>query len=61
MTAKEAIKMLKERGWEEARQSGSHRIFKHSENPNNVSVSVHSSKDIPKGTLKSILKTAGII
>lgn len=61
MTAKEAIKILEERGWEEVRQRGSHRIFKHSDNPNNVSIPVHSSKDIPKGTLNSILKKAGIM
>lgn len=61
MTAKEVIKILEERGWKEVRQSGSHKVFKHSGNPNNISVPVHSSKDIPRGTLKSILKTAGIV
>ena len=61
MTAKEVIKLLEGKGWKEVRQSGSHKIFKHSDNPNNVSVPVHSSKDIPKGTLRSILKTAGIV
>ncbi len=60
MTAREVIKMLKLNGWYEVRQSGSHKIFKHPDNPNNVSVPVHSGKDIPKGTLNGILKTAGI-
>ena len=60
MTASEVIKLLKGNGWNEVRQSGSHKIFKHPDNPNNVSVPVHSGKDIPKGTLNNILKTAGI-
>ena len=60
MTANEVIKLLKGKGWNEVRQSGSHKIFKHPDNPNNVSVPVHSGKDIPKGTLNNILKTAGI-
>jgi predicted RNA binding protein YcfA (HicA-like mRNA interferase family) len=60
MTAKEVIKLLEGNGWSEARQSGSHKIFKHPDNPNNIAVPVHSGKDIPKGTLNKILKTAGI-
>ena len=60
MTAREVIKVLELNGWYEVRQSGSHKIFKHPENPYNVSVPVHGGKDIPKGTLNGILKTAGI-
>jgi predicted RNA binding protein YcfA (HicA-like mRNA interferase family) len=60
MTSKEVIKLLEKNGWSEARQNGSHKIFRHTENPNNVSVPVHSGKDIPIGTLKSILKIAGL-
>ena len=60
MTAKEVIRLLEKNGWSEARQSGSHKIFKHPTNPNNVSVPVHSSQDLKKGTLNDILKKAGI-
>jgi predicted RNA binding protein YcfA (HicA-like mRNA interferase family) len=60
MTSKEVIKLLEKNGWSEARQTGSHKVFKHLENPNNIAVPVHSGKDIPIGTLKNILKTAGL-
>jgi predicted RNA binding protein YcfA (HicA-like mRNA interferase family) len=60
MKVKEVIKLLTQNNWVEVRQSGSHKIFKHPTNPNNVSVPVHSSQDLKKGTLNDILKKAGI-
>jgi predicted RNA binding protein YcfA (HicA-like mRNA interferase family) len=60
MTAKEVIRLLEKNGWSEARQRGSHKIFKHLENPNNIPVPVHSSQDLKKGTLNDIFKKAGI-
>lgn len=61
MTARDLIKILEEKQWVEVRQKGSHKIFKHLENTKIISIPVHSGKDIPKGTLKSILKTAEIV
>ncbi|MCA0233501.1 MAG: type II toxin-antitoxin system HicA family toxin [Bacteroidetes bacterium] len=60
MNAKQVIKLLEENGWFEVRQKGSHRIFKHPINPDNIPVADHGTKDIPIGTLKAILKKAGI-
>jgi predicted RNA binding protein YcfA (HicA-like mRNA interferase family) len=60
MTAKQVIRLLEKNGWSEARQTGSHKIFKHPDFEKNIPVPVHSGKDIPKGTLHSILKTAGL-
>jgi predicted RNA binding protein YcfA (HicA-like mRNA interferase family) len=60
MTAKEVIKLLEKNGWSEARQTGSHKIFKHPNNQNNIPVPVHSGKDLKKGTLHDILKKAEI-
>lgn len=60
MKAKELIKKLEKEGWNEVRQSGSHRILKHSEKKETLSIPDHDPKDIPIGTLKSILKKAGL-
>lgn len=56
---REVIRRLKQDGWYEAGQSGSHKQFKHPTNSGRVTV-VHPKRDIPKGTLKSIEKQAGI-
>ena len=60
MTAKEVIRLLKQKEWIEIRQTGSHKIFKNPSVRNNISVPIHSGKDIRKGTLRKILKEANI-
>ena len=47
-------------GWYQARQVGSHRIFKHPSKAATISVPDHGPKDIAIGTLNSILKQAGL-
>lgn len=59
MTAREVVKRLKAEGWFEVRREGSHRHFAHDDRPGIVTVSIHGSKDIPKGTLGSIFRQAG--
>ena len=56
---KEVIKLLKNDGWIEKTQKGSHLQLVHPEKPGKVTVPIHSG-DIPKGTLNSILKQAGL-
>lgn len=56
---KELIKALKRLGFEEHRQSGSHLIMKHS-NGLRTTVPIHGGKDVPKGTLKAILRDTEI-
>lgn len=46
-------------GWIFKKQTGSHRHYTHSCKPGKVTIPFHS-KDIPKGTERSILKQAGI-
>lgn len=41
------------------RHSGSHKQFKHEDKPALITVPVHGSKDLAKGTLVSISKQAG--
>lgn len=56
----ELIKRLEAAGWVEVRQSGSHKIFKHPDNPDNISVPVHSKKDLKPGLVSKLLKKAGL-
>jgi predicted RNA binding protein YcfA (HicA-like mRNA interferase family) len=58
-TPKEIIKLLEEKGFVFDRASGSHQIFMLPDRSKRVIVPLHK-KDLPKGTLLSILKQAGI-
>ena len=59
MNSREIIKKLKEDGWLEVAQAGSHKQFKHGTKSGRVTVP-SPSKDVPLGTLRSIEKQAGI-
>jgi len=60
MTAKEAEKLIKSDGWYELRSSGSsHKQYKHPTKKGKVTISFHLG-DIPPGTLRSIMKQAGV-
>jgi predicted RNA binding protein YcfA (HicA-like mRNA interferase family) len=58
VTGRELIKLLRKHGWQLDRITGSHHIMKKQEKT--LTVPVHSKRDIPKGTLISILKEAGL-
>jgi len=58
MTGKELIKLLKKKGWTLDRIKGSHHIM--IKEDLTVVVPVHGNREIPKGTLESILKHAGL-
>jgi predicted RNA binding protein YcfA (HicA-like mRNA interferase family) len=60
MKASELIKILEAKGWYFVRQRGSHKIFKHKDFKNNISVPEHGAKDLKPGTLSGILKDAGV-
>jgi predicted RNA binding protein YcfA (HicA-like mRNA interferase family) len=51
--------MLEDEGWKLVRVSGSHHHFKHPVKHGLVTVP-HPRKDLPIGTVKSILKIAGL-
>ncbi|HIF6375162.1 TPA: type II toxin-antitoxin system HicA family toxin, partial [Acinetobacter baumannii] len=53
------IKMIEADGWYEVRVSGSHHHFKHPTKKGLVTIP-HPKKDLPNGTVKSILKQAGL-
>ena len=60
MTANELIRLLEDHGWYFVRQKGSHKTFKHDQNSQVITVPDHGKKDLKKGTLNDILKTAGL-
>lgn len=53
------IKMLEEDGWVLKNAKGSHHHFKHPIKKGKVTVP-HPKKDLPQGTVNSILKQAGL-
>ncbi|MFA6427564.1 MAG: type II toxin-antitoxin system HicA family toxin [Candidatus Magasanikbacteria bacterium] len=59
LTSKEIIKILKQNDFELDHVSGSHYIFYNKKRDSRVVVPYHC-KVLPIGTLKSILKSAGI-
>jgi predicted RNA binding protein YcfA (HicA-like mRNA interferase family) len=59
MKSLDVLKRLKAKGWFEVKTRGSHVQLKHPSKPGRVTVP-HPKRDIPKGTLKSIEKQAGI-
>jgi len=59
VNSREVIRMLRRDGWYEVHQVGSHKQFKHPVKPGRVTVP-HPRRDIPRGTLRSIEKQAGL-
>lgn len=60
MKIREVIELIRADGWRQVRMRGSHRQFKHPEKPGVVTVAGKPSLDVPRGTLNSILKQAGL-
>lgn len=58
MDAKQVLKLLKESGFVEVSQKGSH--LKLSNGERITVVPIHGTKDIPIGTIKSIEKQSGV-
>jgi predicted RNA binding protein YcfA (HicA-like mRNA interferase family) len=57
---REVIAILQADGWRLVAMSGSHRQFKHHTKPGRVTVSGHLGDDMPKGTLGSVRRQAGL-
>ena len=52
------VRALERAGFVVARTAGSHRVMRHPDG-RTVSVPVHSGRDMPKGTLRSVLTIIG--
>ncbi|MFU8888126.1 MAG: type II toxin-antitoxin system HicA family toxin [Trueperaceae bacterium] len=54
------VARLEADGWRLVRTRGGHRQFRHEEKPGTVTVAGALGVDVPPGTLRSILKQAGL-
>jgi predicted RNA binding protein YcfA (HicA-like mRNA interferase family) len=59
LDSREIIRRLERDGWRLVRTRRSHRQYKHPDKPGLVTVP-HPRRDFPIGTLRSILKQAGL-
>ena len=59
MKPKEIERIIKNDGWFEVSQKGSHRHYKHPSKPGKVTIPFHG-KDLNPDTAKSILRQAGL-
>ena len=55
LSAEELIRILRKMGFEEIRQKGSHKYFKHRDGRATV-VPIHQGRDIGRGLLRKILR-----
>ena len=60
MKVREVIRILERDGWVLVVTRGSHRQFKHPTKPGRVTVSGNMGDDMPKGTLASVRRQAGL-
>lgn len=59
MRSKDLIRLVEREGWVLRRVRGSHHQFKHPTKPGLVTIP-HPKRDMPQGTVKNILRQAGI-
>jgi len=59
-TVRDVIRLLEGKGWRQVAQRGSHRQFKHPTQPGKVTVAGKPNHDVPPGTLRNILRQAGL-
>jgi predicted RNA binding protein YcfA (HicA-like mRNA interferase family) len=52
--------MVEQDGWTLRKIKGSHRQYKHAIKPGKVTIAGHPSGDMPPGTLRSVMKQAGL-
>jgi len=61
LTASELIRIVGRGGWQVVRQRGSHWRLENPDRPRNaVTVAVYANHDLPEGTLRAILRRAGL-
>ena len=58
--SRELIKLLQEDGWVQIGVTGSHHHFKHPTKPGKVTIP-HPRKDMPIGTVRAVLRQAGLL
>ena len=60
ISGKKLCKIIEKFGWKLARIKGSHHIYTKENVSTIVVIPIHGNRDLPIGTLKGILKDAGL-
>ena len=60
MKVREVLKLIAKDGWYLVPSRGGHRQFKHPSKPGRVTISGNLGDDVAPGTLRSILRQAGL-
>ena len=60
VTGREAIRVLRKLGFSLDRIAGSHHVLVKNGHPTSVVVPLHGSRPLPRGTLASIIRMAGL-
>jgi predicted RNA binding protein YcfA (HicA-like mRNA interferase family) len=60
MKVREVIALLERDGWRLVYYTGSHRQYRHFIKPGRVTLAGHPNDDLAPGTLKSVLRQAGL-
>ena len=60
MNYRDFIRMIEKDGWNHVRTTGSHKHYHHPVKPGTVTIAGRGNDDIPRGTLNSMLKQAGL-
>ena len=60
ITATEAARAFEKAGFLYVRTAGSHMIYKKAEHRFNLSIPCHSGKSLASGTLRSLIRAAGL-
>ncbi len=60
ISGKQLCKIVEQRGWTLQRVTGSHHIYENSQSSKILSIPVHRNQDLKIGTLKALMKTAGL-
>jgi predicted RNA binding protein YcfA (HicA-like mRNA interferase family) len=60
ISGKALCKLVEKHGWQLKRIKGSHYLYVKEDVSAILSIPVHGNRDLPIGTLKSIIKDAGI-
>jgi len=60
ISGKSLCKIVESCGWKLKRTTGSHHIYTKNDLNVILSIPVHGNRDLPTGTLKSIMKDAGL-
>jgi predicted RNA binding protein YcfA (HicA-like mRNA interferase family) len=60
MKSSELLKLFKKAGWVEVRQTGSHKIMKHPDHKEPISLPFHGAKEVGTGLAEKLKKQAGL-